>query len=175
MVYGFVKQSGGHVKVYSEVGQGTTIRLYLPRAQAPASTAAGIILPATSRPRSGHETILVVEDDAAVRRLAASILEELGYKVCQAPDGKSALDLLRGPDHIDLVFTDMVMPNGVSGQDLIRAARLLRPGIRALLTSGYSAHFVTSQQDLGGIQLLSKPYRRDMLASAIRGALSSNR
>jgi signal transduction histidine kinase len=116
MVYGFVKQSGGHVKIYSEVGYGTSVRIYLPRAEQAASARAA--LPAGERERNvasaGHETILIVEDNPAVRKMAVSILEDLGYNVRQAPDGSSALDFLHGPDHVDLLFTDMVMPNGAA-------------------------------------------------------------
>jgi signal transduction histidine kinase len=174
MVYGFVKQSGGHVKVYSEVGHGTSVKLYLPKAtqQAP-STGDGDASSAPSiEPLSGSEAILVVEDDPAVRKMAVNILENLGYQVHQASDGKSALDILHGSERIDLLFTDMVMPNGVSGQDLIRAARQLRPDMKALLTSGYSAQFIKAHEDASrDVRLLNKPYRREMLATAVRGAL----
>ncbi len=176
MVYGFVKQSRGHVKIYSEVGHGTSIKLYLPKAEQQAQPAADISPAATIELSSGSQTVLVVEDDAAVRKMAVSILEDLGYQVCQASDGRSALDILRGGEDIDLLFTDMVMPNGLSGQDLIRAARQLRPDIKALLTSGYSAQFIEAQEDVNrDIRLLSKPYRREMLAIAVRGALNYNR
>ena len=123
-------------------------------------------------PLSGSEAILVVEDDPAVRKMAVNILENLGYHVHQASDGKSALDILHGTKQIDLLFTDMVMPNGVSGQDLIRLARQLRPDMKALLTSGYSAQFIKAQEDASrDVRLLNKPYRREMLATAVRGAL----
>jgi CheY-like chemotaxis protein len=172
MVYGFVKQSGGHVKIYSEVGHGTSIRLYLPRATQAAAATQDALDSASPGPALGGESILVVEDDSAVRKMAVNILEDLGYKVRQAPDGRSALDILRGSEHIDLLFTDMVMPNGVSGQDLIRTARELRPAMKALLTSGYSEQFLKSQNATPGMHLLNKPYRREMLAMAVREALS---
>jgi signal transduction histidine kinase len=172
MVYGFVKQSGGHVKIYSEVGHGTSIRLYLPRATQAAAATQDALDSASPGPALGGESILVVEDDSAVRKMAVNILEDLGYKVRQAPDGRSALDILRGSEHIDLLFTDMVMPNGVSGQDLIRTARELRPAMKALLTSGYSEQFLKSQNATPGMHLLNKPYRREMLATAVREALS---
>jgi signal transduction histidine kinase len=176
MVYGFVKQSGGHVKVYSEIGHGTTIKLYLPKAtEHQAAGDRNVPAPASAGPQSQGETILVVEDDPAVRKMAVSILENLGYRVHQASDGRSALDILRGSEPIDLLFTDMVMPNGVSGQDLIRAARQLRPDMKALLTSGYSAQFIKAQEDAHrDIRLLNKPYRRDVLATAVRGALEGD-
>lgn len=173
MVYGFVKQSGGHVKVYSEVGHGTSIKLYLPRtAQQPEATGDAPAASSIALSSQG-ETILVVEDDPAVRKMAVSILEGLGYRVCQAADGRSALDILHGTERIDLLFTDMVMPNGVSGQDLIRAARRLRPDMKALLTSGYSAKFLGPQADADTeVRLLNKPYRSEMLARAVRSALT---
>ena len=172
MVYGFVKQSRGHVKVYSEVGHGTSIKLYFPRVLSGATDGPDPAAePATPLP-AGSERILVVEDDAAVRGMAVGILEGLGYRVRQAPDGKKALDILRGPDNIDLLFTDMIMSNGVSGQDLAETARSLRPGIKVLMTSGYSEQFIAMRgDDAIAAHLLSKPYRREKLASAVCSAL----
>jgi PAS domain S-box-containing protein len=171
MVYGFIKQSRGHVKIYSEVGHGTSVRLYFPRAQqdVPELTAA---VPAEDTSVSkGSETILVVEDDAAVRNMAVSVLHGLNYQIEYASDGKGALEILQGPAKIDLLFTDMIMPNGMSGLDLIGAARKLRPGIRALLTSGYSEQFINSADKARDVRLLAKPYRREELAAAVRAAL----
>ena len=178
MVYGFVKQSSGHVKIYSEVGHGTSIKMYLPKATQQAQPQSTVSTPAaaSTEPHSRCETILVVEDDPAVRKMAVNILEDLGYQIRQASDGRSALDILRGAEHIDLLFTDMVMPNGVSGQDLIGAARQLRPDMKALLTSGYSAQFMKAKEEaIRDIRVLNKPYRREMLAAAIRGALEQDR
>ena len=175
MVYGFVKQSRGHVKIYSEVGLGTSVRMYFPKAmEKPASAAHASAPPGRELPL-GRETILVVEDDAAVRKMAVSILEDLGYQVRQAPDGKRALDILHGTGHIDLLFTDMIMPNGVSGADLVEAARQLRPSMKALLTSGYSEQFITGRGDADrDVRLLGKPYRREQLATAVRSALNDH-
>jgi PAS domain S-box-containing protein len=172
MVYGFVKQSRGHVKIYSEVGHGTSIRLYLPRAVQP-SQSMPTSAPAGETIAGGRETILVVEDDASVRSMAVGVLEGLGYDVCQAPDGQSALELLRADTRIDLLFTDMVMPNGMNGHDLIRAATGLRPDLKALLTSGYSEQFIKTGGDAPNVRLLNKPYRRESLATAVRLALST--
>jgi signal transduction histidine kinase len=171
MVYGFVKQSGGHVKVYSEVGHGTSIKLYLPKATQQLQPAGDVALAAGVERSSHNEIILVVEDDPAVRKMAVSILEDLGYQVRQAVDGRSALKILHGTEHIDLLFTDMIMPNGVIGLDLIRAARQLRPNMKALLTSGYSTQFLTQNNAKLDFRLLNKPYRREVLATAIRDAL----
>jgi nitrogen-specific signal transduction histidine kinase/CheY-like chemotaxis protein len=171
MVYGFVKQSRGHVKIYSEVGHGTSIKLYLPRA---ASRAAG----ATERPASaeahvgGGETILIVEDDAAVRIAAVTILENLGYRVREAQDGHTALDILKAPDRIDLLFTDLIMPNGMNGQELLCRAREQRPGLKALFTSGYSGPVLRARGTADqGVPLLGKPYRKQKLAETVRSVL----
>lgn len=174
MVYGFVKQSRGHVKIYSEVGHGTSIRLYFPRAAQQVRSVTDT--PATSAARlpAGRETILVVEDDAAVRSMAVGILEGLGYDVRQTLDGKSALGVLREGSPIDLLFTDMVMPNGMNGYDLIAAARAMRPGLKVLLTSGYSEEFIKTSDSSPDARLLNKPYRRETLAAAIRSALDGN-
>jgi len=171
MVYGFVRQSRGHVKIQSEIGRGTRVGLYLPRCEA--SAVVQHPSTATAAPcQAGRETILIVEDDAAVRTVAATILESLGYHVRQAGDGKAALDILQKPMHIDLLFTDLIMPNGFSGQDLLREAREYRPDLKALFTSGYSERII---EERGGpdrsIPLLAKPYRRQTLAEAIRHAL----
>jgi PAS domain S-box-containing protein len=171
MVYGFVKQSRGHVKIYSELGHGTSIRLYFPRAARTddaserATTAAPLAVPA------GRETVLLVEDDASVRNMAVSALEALGYRVREAADGRDGLAILRQSGPIDLLFTDMIMPNGISGHDLIRAARHMRPNIKALLTSGYSEQFVKAANVPADVRLLGKPYRLEGLATAVRAAL----
>jgi len=171
MVYAFVKQSQGHVKIYSEVGHGTSVKLYFPRAEGTAREEARPARPAAALP-TGSETILVVEDNDLVRGTAVAALEGLGYRVLQASDGAAAIRVLEGAEHIDLVLSDMVMPNAVSGEDVARAARRLRPGIRALLTSGYSERFMAlSAGPLAGIPMLTKPYRREGLAKAVREAL----
>jgi len=173
MVYGFVKQSRGHVKIYSEIGHGTRITVYLPRvvvAQRETETSTG----AVRSNLTGHEAILVVEDSNAVRRVAVNILRGLGYQVSEAPDGPSALALLEKSGHIDLLFSDLIMPNGMDGQDLLRRARTLRPGLKALFTSGYSEQFIKSRGPTeAGVPLLSKPYRTQKLAEAVRSALEA--
>jgi CheY-like chemotaxis protein len=122
----------------------------------------------------GNETVLVVEDDAAVRTVAVSILKSIGYRVLEAPDGRAALEIVRAPDTIDLLFTDLVMPNGIGGQDLLRAARASRPGLKALFTSGYSEQFIKQRGDgIDEVTLLGKPYRRQQLAEAVRRALDA--
>jgi CheY-like chemotaxis protein len=170
MVYAFATQSRGHVKIYSEVGHGTSIRLYLPRA---VDSSAAEHKPAAPAPHpGGAESILIVEDDPAVRIVAVTILESLGYQVWQAEEGRVALDILKSDEPIDLLFTDLVMPNGMGGQDLLHQARQWRPGLKALFTSGYSASFIEARGDTDvTVPLLGKPYRKQKLAEAIRAVL----
>jgi PAS domain S-box-containing protein len=174
MVYGFAKQSHGHVKIYSELGHGTSIKLYLPRAvgdgtlSAPAAPTAPEVRP------GGRETILVVEDHAAVRAVAVATLESVGYRVQQAADGRAALEILRQPGEIDLLFTDLVMPNGISGQDLLHMARQCRPDLKAIFTSGYSEQFIRGHDAADtSVPLLPKPYRRQQLIDVIRKVLDA--
>jgi PAS domain S-box-containing protein len=173
MVYGFVKQSRGHVKIYSEVGHGTRITVYLPRAVV-AQTEKDVDATPLRTDLGGSETILVVEDSTPVRRVAVNILQGLGYQVYEAEDGPHALKILEQPVEIDLLFTDLIMPNGIDGQELVRRARALRPGLKALFTSGYSEHFLKGRSPTEeGVALLSKPYRTQKLAEAIRAALDA--
>jgi PAS domain S-box-containing protein len=173
MVYGFIKQSRGHVKIYSELGHGTSIKLYLPRALGAESASPVSTAPAAAL-AGGHETILVVEDSAAVRKVAMSMLRGLGYRVREAEDGKAALAILRQPGAIDLLFTDLIMPNGIDGQDLLVMAREQRPGLKALFTSGYSEHFLKARGKTDqSVPLLGKPYRAHKLAEAVRRVLDA--
>jgi len=140
MVYGFVKQSGGHIKIYSEPGQGTTVRIYLPRFRGPAEAVDE--MHSDSVELTGHETILVVEDDAPLRQYVVSELERLGYRVLQAPNGMEALQIIRSDETIDLLFTDVVMPGGINGPVLAEQATALKPGLRILFTSGYTENAI---------------------------------
>ena len=169
MVYGFVKQSGGHVKIYSEPGHGTTVRLYLPRsadaehAEEPSST--------TTAP-GGTETVLVVEDDAQVRETVVDLLTDLGYRVLEAPDAQSALVVVESGVPIDLLFTDVVMPGTLRSPELARRAKLLKPRMQVLFTSGYTENAIVHGGRLDpGVALLSKPYTREELARKIRQIL----
>ena len=166
MAYGFVRQSGGTIRIYSEVGVGTTIRIYLPR-----STQAKDALPdLLSGPViGGNETILVAEDDPDVQSTVVDILSTLGYRVLKADDGEGALVILRSGMHIDMLFTDVVMPGPVRSVELARQARLLIPDIAVLFTSGYPQNAIVHGGRLDeGVELLSKPYRRTDLARKIR-------
>ena len=170
MVYGFVKQSGGHARIYSELGEGTTVRLYLPRSVGVDEPL--VELPA-SDPVGGSERILVVEDEEVVRSFVTNSLTRLGYEVIVADDAPSALAVLEARDDVALLFTDVIMP-GMNGREMAEAAQLIRPGLRVLYTSGYTADALIHQGRVDpGVQLLSKPYRRGDLAAAVRRALGS--
>jgi PAS domain S-box-containing protein len=175
MIYGFVKQSGGHAVIASGPGPGTTVTLYLPRA-AGARAAAPAPRSASEPPAAldpgGSETILLVEDDALVRRYAIDQLRSLGYHVIEARHGAQALDVLHAGHPADLLFTDVVMP-GMNGRELADAALRLRPGLPVLFTSGYSEDAIIHHGRLdAGVHLLAKPYRREELARRVRGALA---
>jgi two-component system, NtrC family, sensor kinase len=167
-VYGFAKQSGGHVTVDSELGQGACIRFYLPSVEAPAPPPSDAALEPLPEGRTG--SVLIVEDDEAVLDTVRSSLEGFGYHIIVAHSAAEALDVLRRDEPIDLLFSDIVMPGGISGTALARLARQLRQDIKVLLTSGYSPS-ATSDQDKDGFAVLSKPYRQGELARMIAGLL----
>ena len=171
MVYGFTKQSNGHVTIYSEPGLGTSVRIYLPLAEGETLTPRQI---AEAVAPGGHETILVVEDDPFVRRHAIASLESLGYRVLVAGDGREALAALRGRARPDLLFTDIVMPGGITGWELAEQARKLRPKLRVLFTSGYPLETLANRQVIEpGAHILTKPYRKAELARQVRDALDA--
>ncbi len=171
MVFGFVKQTGGHVKVYSEVGQGTTVRLYLPRA-----VAAAPALQRTSGPVElphGSATVLVVEDEAAVREIAVAILADLGYRVVEAADGEQALQVFGAHvAEVDLLLTDVVLPGQVRGRELAQRVQAIRPGVKVLFMSGYTENSIVHQGRLDdGVQLIGKPFSREQLARKVQEVL----
>jgi signal transduction histidine kinase/FixJ family two-component response regulator len=172
MVYGFVKQSEGHVKIYSEDGQGTAIKMYLPRAAAQAEQAENA---APAEPvHGGHETVLVVEDDALVRGYVMTQIKSLGYRTLSATNAAEALALIDGDAPIDLLFTDIVMPGGMNGRQLSDEACKRRAGLKVLFTSGYTENAIVHHGRLDpGVLLLAKPYRKQQLAQMIRAALSA--
>ncbi|MBV9734403.1 MAG: CHASE3 domain-containing protein [Acidisphaera sp.] len=174
MVYGFARQSGGHFKLYSEPGHGTTARLYIPRATADA------VVPAASAPalpQSEGELVLVVEDDAAVRAVTAQSLRDLGYRTMEAESGEAALDLLRGGARPDLLFTDVVMPGRVPARLLAQEARrLLGDGLAVVFTSGYTENAVVHNGQLDrDVLLVSKPWRVEELGRRLHQALDGAR
>lgn len=171
MVFGFVKQSKGHIRVYSEVGSGTTIKIYLPRCDQAEEDITDMPIPQVL---GGSETILVVEDDMAVQATAVNMLTGLGYRVLKANDGQSALVVLQSGIAIDLLFTDVVMPGPLRSPDLARQAKELHPNIEVLFTSGYTQNAIVHGGRLDpGVQLISKPYRREDLARKIRHMLAN--
>ncbi|MGE0564235.1 MAG: PAS domain S-box protein [Pseudolabrys sp.] len=170
MVYGFVRQSGGHIRLYSEEGQGTTFKIFLPRANTPASADAPQGQITT---RGGSERILVVEDDALVRSSVTAQLDSLGYTTIPATNAQEALEIIGRDVPFDLLFTDMVIPGPLSGRRLAEEASRLRPGVKILFTSGYTEDAAISQGRLEpGALLLAKPYRKADLARMIRLAIS---
>jgi PAS domain S-box-containing protein len=169
MVYGFVKQSGGHIKIYSEVGEGTTVRIYLPRARQPEDVETDID---TGPITGGSETVLVVEDDEDVRGTVVDLLSELGYRVLRAKEAQSALAIVESGVPIDLLFTDVVMPGPLGSPELARKARERLPNIAVLFTSGYTDNAIVHGGRLDdGVDLLSKPYSREAMARKIRSVL----
>jgi signal transduction histidine kinase/DNA-binding response OmpR family regulator len=173
MVYGFIKQSDGHIMIYSEPGHGTTIRLYLPRALG----VEDVVVEVDGGPvTGGTETVLVVEDDEEVRATVVELLVDLGYSVLKARDAQSALVIIESGAAIDLLFTDVVMPGPVRSPELARLARLRLPDVAVLFTSGYTENAIVHGGRLDqGTELLSKPYTREALARKIRHVLRNRR
>jgi CheY-like chemotaxis protein len=172
MVYGFVKQSGGHLQIYSEVGQGTSVKIYLPRllGEGPEQE----VEAAEAAPEGARdETILVCEDDEDVRAYTVEVLRELGYRVVEAADGAAALRLLQDPgQRVDLLFTDVVLPGGMSGAVMAREAQALRPGLKTLFTTGYARDAIVHQGRLdAGVELITKPFSYSDLAARVRDLL----
>jgi PAS domain S-box-containing protein len=175
MVYGFARQSEGYCKICSEVGQGTTVKLYLPRYQGEAPE---------DRPAPGHaeaheaeagETVLVVEDEAVVRGLVVEVLRELGYRALEADDGPSGLEVLRSPRRVDLLVTDIGLP-GLNGRQMADAARERRPGLKMLFMTGYAEAAALANGVLEpGTAMITKPFAMEVLASRIRGMIGAKR
>ena len=170
-VYGWVKQSGGHIQIYSELGHGTTIKLYLPRATATAEGVSDHTEPDTIA-AGGNETILVVEDNPKVLRTVVRQLRDLGYASIEATNGAEALDMIRSGAGFDLLLTDIVMPGGITGYELAARVREIQPAVKILFTSGYTELAVTAGDANRG-PLLSKPYRKQDLGRAIRAVLDN--
>jgi CheY-like chemotaxis protein len=171
MLYGFVKQSEGHVRVYSEFGQGSTFRLYLPRNRASvdaAEDAAAIAATASPQADSG-QTVLVVDDEPTVRMLVTETLQDLGYTALEAGDGTAALTIVQSAVRIDLLVTDVGLP-GLNGRQLAEAARRVRPGLRVLFITGYAHNAAIGNGGLlgPGMEIITKPFALEMLASKIR-------
>ncbi|MEA2781366.1 MAG: hypothetical protein QOK29_2910, partial [Rhodospirillaceae bacterium] len=171
MVFGFVKQSGGHVSLYSEQGAGTTVRVYLPRA--PVGLVAGAKPSVCVVTQGDSQRILLVEDEPAVSAITRGFLESLGYRVIEARNGPEALAMLQRGDPVDLLLTDVMLPDGMNGAEVARAALTLRPDLKVLYYSGYTEEALIRQGRLeAGVVLLQKPFRRQDLAQAVSRVLS---
>jgi signal transduction histidine kinase len=174
-VYGFVRQSAGHVAIYSEVSEGTTVKIYLPRHHGKEDKFDETDRAASDSLSVGAETILVVEDDEALRLYTVEILSDLGYSVLTAANGASALEIIGRGHGIDLLFTDIVMPGGMNGRQLADEAVLRRPGLKVLFTTGYTADAIVHHGRLDpDVELISKPYTYDSLGCKIRAVLDAD-
>jgi PAS domain S-box-containing protein len=175
MVFGFVKQSGGHVRIYSEVGSGTTIGIYLPRYMgdgAVRETSANI--GEIGRPGEG-ESVLIVDDEPTVRMLVTEALEELSYQVLEACDGRGGLDILRGERRVDLLITDVGLPGGMNGRQLADAARQLRPNLKVLFITGYAANAAVGNGLIeAGMEIMTKPFAIETLAGKVRAMMEGD-
>ena len=170
MVFGFVKQSGGHIKIYSEEGHGTSVKLYLPRATGLGDTVTE--QPGSPGIEGGRETVLVVEDDTLVRKYVVTQVESLGYTALEAGNAAQALVIIDSTPTIELLFTDVIMPGSMNGRQLADEARKRRPTLKTLFTSGYTENAIVHHGRLDfGVLLLTKPYRKSDLARLIRLAL----
>jgi CheY-like chemotaxis protein len=172
MVFGFIKQSGGHINVYSEPGRGTTFRLYF-RAAVPGTAQESSEPPAQESNAKGRgEAILVVEDNVSLLRIVVKQLTDLGYRVIEADTARKALEVLDSGQAVDLLFPDVVMPGGMDGCELAREMIKRRPSAKVLLTSGFPGTCLTEAEGLeAGIRLLSKPYRKEVLTRTVRAVL----
>ncbi|WP_441235811.1 ATP-binding protein [Bradyrhizobium sp. 930_D9_N1_4] len=168
MVYGFVRQSGGQVRIYSEVNQGTTMCLYLPRHYGKdADKPAAVATKAAARPQADH-TILVVDDEPSIRMLLTDALEEMGFSVREAHDGPTGLKILQSDATIELLVTDVGLPNGMNGRQLADAARITRPALKVLFITGYAENAIIGNGQLSpGMQVLTKPFVVETLASRV--------
>jgi CheY-like chemotaxis protein len=172
-VYGFAKTAGGYVKIYSELGIGTTVKLYLPQSSDWPILLKTSVETASLQSASGRETILVVEDDEDVLAVTAESLRELGYQVVTAVNAAQALEILKGDQPIDLLFSDVIIPGGTNGAQLAVTARHVRPDLKVLLTSGYTAAALSLEHGLpDNLNVVGKPYQRDELAKKLRLAIA---
>jgi PAS domain S-box-containing protein len=169
MIYGFARQSGGQVRIYSEVGQGTTMCIYLPRHPDDAALPDEDELQTEAQPSGEGEVVLVIDDEPTIRMLVADLLAEAGYAVIEAADGAAGLKVLESNARIDLLITDVGLPGGMNGRQVADAARVSRPRLKVLFITGYAENAVIGQGQLGdGMFLLTKPFQMDLLAHKVR-------
>jgi CheY-like chemotaxis protein len=172
-VYGFVKQSRGHVKIYSEVGEGTTVKIYLPRHHAEGAEGQSDVIPPAVRGRRS-ETVLVVEDDEDVRSYSSDTLRDLGYEVIEAPNGRAALQILNSHPEVTVMFSDIGLPGGMNGRQLAEEARRRRPSLKVLFTTGYARNAIVHDGRLDpGVELLPKPFTQAALAAKLRDIIDA--
>ena len=172
-VYGFAKTAGGYVRIYSELGIGTTVKLYLPQSSSLPILMEPAAETASSQSGPGRGTILLVEDDDDVLAVTAESLRELGYQVVTAIDAARALEILRSDQPIDLLFSDVIIPGGTNGAQLAVTARRIRPKLKVLLTSGYTAAALSFEHGVpDNLNVVGKPYQRDELAKRLTLAIS---
>ena len=169
MIYGFARQSGGQIRIYSELGKGTTMCLYLPRHDRNAEEDEASVVSAEAKPAGDGEVVLVIDDEPTIRMLISEVLEEHGYAVVEASDGPSAMRILRSDVRIDLLITDVGLPNGMNGRQIADAARQGRPELKVLFITGYAENAVVGNGHLDkGMQVIAKPFEIDALARKIR-------
>jgi CheY-like chemotaxis protein len=173
MIYGFAQQSGGAVRIYSELGQGTNVCIYLPRHWGEAEQR-DELADTAEVPRGDGETVLIVDDEPTVRMLVAEVLSDLGYNALEAEDGASGLKVLNSDARIDLLVTDVGLPGGLNGRQVADAGRSVRPGLKVLFITGYAENAVLSHGHLDpGMHVMTKPFAMDALATRIRELIES--
>ena len=174
MIYGFAKQSGGQVRIHSQVGQGATVCLYLPRHLGEAEAAEAEPKLANAPRAEDGQTVLVVDDEPTVRMLVTEVLEDLGYRAIEAADGTAGLQVLQSDVRIDLLVTDVGLPGGMNGRQVADAARVARPGLKVLFITGYAENAVLSHGHLDpGMHVLTKPFAMETLAGRIKDLIAA--
>jgi CheY-like chemotaxis protein len=176
MIYGFAKQSGGQVRIYSEVDQGTTVAIYMPRHHGEADAEHGAIRLDALAPSDRRATVLVVDDEPTVRMLVTDILDDLGYTSIEAGDSAAGLRILQSDVRIDLLVTDVGLPGGMNGRQMSDAARVSRPDLRVLFITGYAENAVVGNGQLApGMAVLTKPFAMDAMAARIRSLIEAGK
>ena len=174
MIYGFVRQSNGQITVYSELGQGTTICLYLPRYHGELIDAENGEADMTEFESGYGETVLLIDDDPTVRLLLVDLLQDAGYRVLEAPDGPAGLKILQSDTRLDLLVTDVGLPGGMNGRQVADAGRVLRPSLKVLFITGYAENAVIGNGHLEpGMQVITKPFPIEALANKVREMIDS--
>lgn len=174
MIYGFTRQSDGQVRIYSEMGKGTTMRLYLPRYPGKVEEADELPAVAEPSPSGAGETVLIVDDEPTVRMLVVDVLEGLGYAAIEAADGASGLKVLQSDARVDLLVTDVGLPGGMNGRQMADAARVTRPGLKVLFITGYAENAAIGNGHLeAGMHILTKPFAMEALATRIKELISA--